>query len=284
MALDGTVMNPWLETVTVAALVCASAYLGLRLARLSKPVLATGLVAAFSLILIIALGRRFVSLSFTPPISWIMEGRTEYAVTGAAIAALLTALVVRLPSRRQRVLVAAFACVAVANMSVLPFALPGLTQRFLLSLDNQIDSDGVCLQNTSYTCGPASAVTALHALGIEGREGELAVLSRTTRLTGTDADLLCAALQSRYRDRGLSCEYRHFDSIAQLDRGAVMLALVKYSFLMDHYVAVLGVADGQVTIGDPLEGKRSMTVAEFETMWRYAGVVLKRNGDSRQGR
>jgi hypothetical protein len=224
----------------------------------------------------VAIGRRFAQVAIVPPVSWMMEGRTEFAILGASIAMLAATLWRRLPSKRLGAMFCAFAILAIAELSILPFALPAVTQASLLRLDTTIDSDGVCLQNAYYTCGPASAVTALHALGLEGKEGELAVLSRTTRLAGTEPDLLCEALRERYQDRGLSCEYRVFHNIDELAPGAVMLALVKYSLFVDHYVTVLAVADGQVVVGDPLYGRRVMPAAEFEKMWRFTGIVVTR--------
>ena len=47
---------------------------------------------------------------------------------------------------------------------------------------------------------------------------------------------------------------------------------------LDHYVAVLDVDDQCVTVGDPLNGKRTMTVAVFARQWRFVGVALRRSG------
>ena len=64
--------------------------------------------------------------------------------------------------------------------------------------------------------------------------------------------------------------------LKELKQPGCTLALVKFAFLLDHYVAVLDVDDKTVTVGDPLTGKQTLTHAEFAQKWRRVGVVLKR--------
>jgi hypothetical protein len=171
------------------------------------------LAAPFAVILMIVLVRRVTGLAFVLPFRWIVAGRAEYVLLGPSVMVIFAMLVPYLKSKSQRALVAALACLAAANLTILPFALPALNAKYLLALDTQVNSDGVCLQNTAYTCGPASAVTALRALGVHASEGEIAVLSHTSAITGTEGDLLCEALASRYGERGIAFEYRRFSSI-----------------------------------------------------------------------
>lgn len=56
-------------------------------------------------------------------------------------------------------------------------AAAALVQAQLRSLPTRVDPDGVCLQNTPYTCGPAAAVTALRRLRLPAEESELAKLA-----------------------------------------------------------------------------------------------------------
>jgi predicted double-glycine peptidase len=44
----------------------------------------------------------------------------------------------------------------------------------------------------------------------------------------------------------------------------------------DHHVAILEVTDDEVIMGDPLEGKRSISHSEFEKVWRFSGIVLRK--------
>ena len=127
------------------------------------------------------------------------------------------------------------------------------------------------------TCGPAAAVTALRKLGLRAYEGEIAVLSYTSPVTGTLPMCLYTALQNRYKDEGLECEYRQFDSIEQLNNGSVTLVVTRSAIFSDHCVAVLDVSDKMVTIADPGFGKRLMSHEQFKKIWRFSGIVLKRD-------
>jgi len=51
-----------------------------------------------------------------------------------------------------------------------------------LALDDNVtvDSDGVVLQTSNYTCGPAALATLLQRLGVNTAEDELAELAGTT--------------------------------------------------------------------------------------------------------
>src|SRR6185295_14272763 len=117
-----------------------------------------------------------------------------------------------------------------------------------------LSPNGVCLQSTSYDCGPAAAVTALRNLGIAAEEREIALLANTCPAAGTSPDTLATVLRDRYAPDGLTCEYRPFSSVRDLPRDATTLAVIKLTFFIDHFVAVLAVTDDEVILGDPLHG------------------------------
>lgn len=139
-----------------------------------------------------------------------------------------------------------------------------------------MDADGICLQNTDYTCGPAAAVTALRKLGVPANEGEIAILARTSPAFGTMPDILAETLQKRYGNVGVICTYRGFKNLDELKQSGLTLVVVKYNWLLDHYVAVLSVTDNAVIVGDPLNGLEELTPAEFTAKWRFQGVTVKR--------
>jgi ABC-type bacteriocin/lantibiotic exporter with double-glycine peptidase domain len=165
---------------------------------------------------------------------------------------------------------------------VQPFLVPALLRQVHAQLYTTIDRDGVCLQGTDYTCGPAASVTALRILGIRAGEGELAVAMATSNLTGTDPDTLAVALSERYGPQGLSCRFRYFRNIQELREAGLVVAVVKFGFLVDHYVTVLQVTDEQVVIGDPVAGKRSFSHDQFSERWRSCGIVLKRSAQKKE--
>jgi predicted double-glycine peptidase len=47
--------------------------------------------------------------------------------------------------------------------------------------------------------------------------------------------------------------------------------------MMDHCLAVLEVSDNAVTVADPVTGTRMMPYEQFEKIWRFSGIVLRRD-------
>jgi predicted double-glycine peptidase len=206
-----------------------------------------------------------------------MAGRTEFIAFGFAVPLLFGTLIPRLRRKRERLLLWVLVCTYVVAQSALPFLLPAFARRSLAAIETTVDGHGICLQSTGYTCGAASAVTALRQLGVEAHEGELAVLSHTSRM-GTAPDLLCAALNRRFAEQGVRAECRWFGSIADLRGKEPVMAAVRYRFLIDHFVTVLRVTDSEVIIGDPLVGREALSYNEFSNRWRRYGIMLTRSG------
>jgi predicted double-glycine peptidase len=265
---------PWAQAAGVVALGAAGVMAGWWVSpRRWWPaacVLAMALVVAFGA------ARWEPRLELVAPFAWVMKGRMEYALLAPAAAVALVPPTMRLRFRRQRILVGAFLAIVASNYSVMPFLWPALARPRLAHLETRIDRDDVCRQTTAYTCGPAASVTALRRLGIEAQESELALDMYTSPALGTPADVLATALQDRYAPLGVSCEYRAFDSLDSLPRGTPVLAVVKFSLMVDHYVTVLDFDKHRVVVGDPAAGKTTYTRAEFEQRWRFRGVVLRR--------
>ena len=103
----------------------------------------------------------------------------------------------------------------------------------------------------------------MRRLGFAAEEGEIALLSRTSSARGTEPDLLADALRARYGKQGLVCDYRYFRSLADLKAAGLTLAVVKFNFFLDHYVAVLRFTRRGVVVGDPLSGEATWATAEF---------------------
>ena len=270
-------MNPWLETLGVILLAVAGGFAGCWFSRLPRSFWLLGYFLPFSLILVRALAMHIPALEFVPPISWMMLGRVKFAIVGLVTTMVLTTPLSRLPQRRDRVAVCVLMIWIVLQTSVWPFLAPAFNRNYLATLKTKIDSDGICLQSNDYNCGPATAVTALRKLGLPAEEGQIALLAHTTSATGTPPDILAQALQKQYGAQGLVCEYRLFKDIAELKGAGLTLVIVKYSFMLDHYLTVLEVNDNAVIVGDPLTGITKLTRDEFREKWRHCGIVLKRN-------
>lgn len=267
---------PWLESAAVALLAASGALLGYWFSRLRKPYWTFGYFIPLALIVVYGIASKQPALSLEPPISWMMMGRNKFAVIGFIATMVLTTPLSRLPGKRARVYVAMLMVVIVSGMSVWPFLAPAFNRTHLSQLKTRMDADGICLQSNDYNCGPAAAVTALRKLGFPAEEGEIAILAYTSTATGTPPDILARALRERYARDGLQSEFRVFKSVDQLTDAGLTLAVIKHSFMLDHYVTVLELTDDQVVVGDPLKGKVPMAREEFEKRWRFVGVVLRR--------
>jgi len=202
-----------------------------------------------------------------------MADRMEFATMAFICTILLTTPLSRL-RRRQRYAVFLFMVLFTVYFSVLPFLMPVFAYSQLSGLKTKIDHNGVCLQSNGYNCGPAAAVTVLREIGAPAEEGELALRAHTTRFAGTPADSLCAAIRSCY---AVPCHIIYCRNVHELRGKEPLIALVKFGFMVDHYVAVLSVTDTEVILGDPLLGLRTCTHKEFEEKWRKCVIVLEKN-------
>ena len=274
-------MNPWFETIGVIQIALLGIILGKVFSGLRKPYWTLGYFLPSLLITMLVLARYNNALPFVPPFSWITAGRVRFIILALAVTMGLTTPLSRLPRKCEKLIIGILMVVVVAWFSVLPFLVPALIKDDLSNLKTMVNSNGICYQTTDYTCGPAAAVTALGKLGLSASEGEIAVLSHSSPVTGTLPRCLYTALQNRYGADGLKCRYRYFDSIAQLRNAGITLAVVRDALLSDHCVTVLEVSDRMVVIADPVVGRRLMSHEQFEKIWRFSGIVLKR--DSPQG-
>jgi predicted double-glycine peptidase len=269
-------MNPWLETIGVVLVALLGIAIGRAFSGIRRPFWTLGYFLPLALIVVLATPRYAGSLAFVPPFYWL-TGRTKFIILCLAVTTGLTTPMSRLPRKCERFMTCILMTVVVTWFSILPFLVPALIKGRLLNLKTTVNSEGVCFQTTDYTCGPAAAVTALGKLGLPAQEGEIAVLSHSSPVTGTLPRCLYAALQNRYGADGLKCRYRRFNSLDELKDAGVTLVVVKDTFLSDHCVAVLEVSDQMVTVADPTSGKMAIPCKQFEKIWRFSGIVLKRD-------
>jgi len=271
-------MGPWLETFAVLLVAAGGVTLGRRLARCPKPWWTLWYLLPLAIIALLLAARLEDRWSFAASISWLVTGRLRYVLVAAAVTLGLLMPLPHLPRRWERVAVAVFMAAVLAWFSILPFLLPAVIQRQLAALQTTLTADGVCLQSTGYTCGPAAAVTALAALGIPADEGQLAILARSNPVTGTLPARLTTVLQHLYGDHGLRCRYRRFDSVAQLAHAGPTLAVLRDGRLRDHCVAILDISDHTVTLADPARGRIQIPRRQFAAQWRHQAIVLELKG------
>jgi len=270
-------MNPWVETGGVVLIAVLGVFLGRVFSGLRKPYWLLGYFLSLALIVMLVLVRFNNSLYFVRPFSWVTSGRVKFIILSLAVTTGLTVLLSRLPRKCEKLLVCFLMAVVVTWFLILPFLVPALIKDHLSNIKTRLNAKGICFQSTTYTCGPAAAVTALGKLGLSAEEGEIAILSHTSPVAGTLPACLSSALQRRYGPVGLKCKYRRFDSIEQLRNAGLTLVMVRDSFLQDHCLAVLEISDHTITLADPLAGTKLMSYEQFEKIWRFSGIVLQRD-------
>jgi predicted double-glycine peptidase len=270
-------MNLWLAAFVSLLWALAGSGLGWWFSRRRSPYWMIGYFIPIVLVFVFVVAFYVPAVLFTPPVSWLMLGLKKFAVFGFVATMVLTTPLSRLANRRDRVMVGLLMAAIVFYMAIWPFLAPAVDRRQLAGLKTSMDANGVCLQTTDYTCGPAAAVTALRKLGLPADEGQVAILSCTSFQEGTPTDLVADALQREYGKDGLTVKCRVFKNIAELKQAGLTLAVIKYGFMVDHWVAVLEVTDSEVVVGDPLSGLCRLPYEKFLKKWRFIGIVVKRN-------
>ena len=136
------------------------------------------------------------------------------------------------------------------------------------------DEDGVCIQSTDFTCGPAAASTLLTHIGFQTDEKEMAILSGASPLTGTDLFSLCRGLNEKVFDEGYRVSLVRSNWAALREMKIPALASLRDRALVDHWVVVFGADEHGVTVGDPFEGKYVMPKEYFLERWREKLVTV----------
>lgn len=268
-------MNLWLAAAVAFLFSILGVFLGTLFSKLRTPYWAIGFLIALSLVLVYALAFHVPVLLFIPPFSWLLMGIKKFATLGFVATLVLTTPLSRVPQARNRKMILVLMGMVVFYFSIWPFLAAMMDRKELSRLKTKLDKDGICLQSTAYTCGPASAVTALQKLGLPAEEGQIGILSCTSDREGTPADMLAAGLEKEYGTHGLTVICRAFGSISELKQAGLTLAVIKYSLLEDHWVTVLDVTPSEVIVGDPLSGLTRVPHNEFRKKWRFIGIVLQ---------
>ncbi len=208
---------------------------------------------------------------------------TPYLILTALIAPagfLLLAAGLVLPQKRprQRVLVGVFS-VVLTYYVLCDAAWLALEGPRLSRLTGRWQA-GVMLQTRSFTCGPCAGAILLRAWGVAVAEGEMAFAARTS-FRGTELPRLARAIRFFGRERALKVDIVRttFDRLREIGRPAVLFVEKRGRH---HSIALLRMADGKLTIGDPASGAREIPVDEFSDYYRWTGraIVAWRDPDS----
>lgn len=128
--------------------------------------------------------------------------------------------------------------------------------------------DGVCLQSTPSTCGPASAATIVKSLGKNITEAELA-RECFTYAGGTENWYLVRAL----RKHGLQVEFK-LTAIDATEFPVSAIAGVKLPQGTGHFIGLISRDDSNYTGSDPLTGRFTATLTELRSQYQFTGFFL----------
>ncbi|MEN4018243.1 MAG: cysteine peptidase family C39 domain-containing protein [Methanobacterium sp.] len=139
------------------------------------------------------------------------------------------------------------------------------------SLDNytvnvtvpQIDTSGIVMQSTDYSCGPAALATVLQNIGINTTEGELKVLAGTDE-SGTSMYGLVRAVHAK----GLSAVGMRL-SVDDLKPNMIVHVIKDGE---GHYSVVRDVTSESIYLADPSKGNIVLSRKEFSAI--FTGNVL----------
>lgn len=176
---------------------------------------------------------------------------------GAAAGAFATIL------SRRFLIIPLFATIALALIpSIKPLLNPLPRETFKEQWE-----DGVCLQSTPSTCGPASVATVLKHLGMESSEHEIARYAHTSG-SGTEAWYLARYL----RNRGLTPRFALTNGFASDESFPAIVGVKLGNY--GHFIAVLEVTENTVIFADPLNGRHSLPFPEFLVRYEFTGFHL----------
>ena len=135
---------------------------------------------------------------------------------------------------------------------------------------NDVWVDGVCIQTSPTSCGPCATATLLRHFGIVSTEAEVARVA-DTRLGGTLNWRLARVL----RAEGLTARFRGPEELGEVSPPALIGVRLGSPRGARHFVVLLGRAGDELVVGEPLEGRLTITEAELEQRYVFDGFALE---------
>lgn len=163
-----------------------------------------------------------------------------------------------------------------ARYLVPPLLLAGLFVPYMKAVVAPLDPsqlagrcrDGVCLQSTPSTCGPASVATLLRMFDFEESEKTLAQEAFTSA-GGTENWYLARAL----RRRGFPVDYVIVERpVTRLPHPSV--AGVTLPGGAGHFIAILEETGDAYVIGEPMHGKLTVPKSRLSSSYNFTGFFL----------
>jgi hypothetical protein len=130
-------------------------------------------------------------------------------------------------------------------------------------------SDGVCLQSSESTCGPACTATLLKLSNRSATEREIAVECFSSK-TGTENWYLARALSRR----GVQPRFVRTQPQPEVLPWPAIAGVRLHPEYTGHFIAVLRRDSGNYVIGDPLTGRESLSLDELRERYFFTGFFL----------
>ncbi len=265
-----------LHVAAITGAFCGSIVLGVGIGRLSGDKWILGFVIGAMVLLFIGLPRLAPGLINTGAYQALLANNLDAILLSVAG---IIAVVPCLPKLRKvstKCLVVAFLVISLVRSSVLPAACFYFNRDELANLSGRLDSSGIFLQTTDYTCGPAAAATVLKAYGIDDSEGNIALATRCNSYSGTRSLDIVNYINRNY-SRELRAEYRYIKDLDELRNiDGFFITEVKAGNFTDHFVVIMGFKGDLVTVADPSLGTFRAKASAFSSEWRNKVIIISR--------
>jgi len=270
----------WIYPVLVGAALSASGILGWLVGRMGRRWVIGFMVPPMALILFRVWTGYFPGLAFPwipDPDLWAVS---EPFLVEVSALFLLAAATPHVQHRRKQLglglLAAAVSVLAIVKALAYPMT-------DFSSLKNEVNRNGVTVQTSQWSCGPAAGATITRILGGETTEKALARACPGSSITGTTPFQMRRGLTRILQKQGFSTELI-VESLSIDDlrnRATPFLAVTKFSPLVDHWVVVIGADRERVKFADPADGAiESLSNEAFNRRWK--GYILRFEGEPEQ--
>ncbi len=242
--------------------------------RLGPVAFATASLGALALMLAFPLMRLVPAhaIGLFGPALVAMTEFTGVSIPGAALFGLATPRLARAAERR-----AVYALLVIAGVYVVKAGW-WMVGSGVGELGPTRWAGDVCLQSNDSTCVAASMVTMLASHGVRATETEMASLSFVEPGGGTTDSRAAWALHRALASAGrvdLNVRYRAvtLDELASLPKPTMVV--LRWGFFVSHMVCVMDADAESVTLGDPLVGRRVVSVQAFLDEWNGLAMWLE---------
>lgn len=145
-----------------------------------------------------------------------------------------------------------------------PFLKP-LIRPLQHDLKNQWKDD-VAIQSTASTCGPSSLATIFKLYGKNDTESNIATYAYTSS-SGSESWYL-----ARYaHEQGFNYQFLQEPELAKVPTPSIIGVRLG---IIGHFIVLLAHKNGMYEVADPISGKETLTLDQFNRKYKYTGFVL----------